>query len=167
MGVLLLVLALPCCLPFVYLLPQIVSLPMLFLAGQMAMGRQSPWLPERLAERSFDADTLRRVIRLAKPWLAIVEWFVRPRLGFLTENPVMRIIGALLLIPTASILVPLPLTNSVPGIAVALVAIGLVERDGLMVIGGLALGLGWVSALVIGGQAAISALIEFAKGLMG
>ena len=49
-GILLLVLALPCCLPFVYIIPQIVALPMLLLAGQMAAGRTSPWLPERLRQ---------------------------------------------------------------------------------------------------------------------
>ena len=47
-GLLLLVLALPCCLPFVYLLPQLVALPMLVLAAQMASGRKAPWLPETL-----------------------------------------------------------------------------------------------------------------------
>lgn len=165
-GLLLLVLALPCCLPFIYVLPQIVALPMLFLAGQLAMGRASPWLPQKLAQRGFEADTLRQVVRRAKPWLGIVEWFAHPRLGFVTGPTAMRIIGALLLIPTASILLPLPLTNTVPGIAVVIVAIGLVERDGLLVAGGLVLGLGWVAALVIGGQAAIMLLTDFVRGVI-
>ena len=163
-GLLLLILALPCCLPFVYILPQIVALPMLLLAGQLAMGRTSPWLPEKLAQRSFEADTLKQVIARARPWLRFAEWFAYPRLAFLTDGFALRIFGALLLIPTASILVPLPLTNSVPGIGVAIVAIGLIERDGLLVIGGMILGLGWVAALIIGGQAAIALLMDLVKG---
>ncbi|MEO0613836.1 MAG: exopolysaccharide biosynthesis protein, partial [Pseudomonadota bacterium] len=52
-GFLLLLLALPCCLPFVYGLPQLVALPMLALAAQLAAGRAHPWFPARLANRSF------------------------------------------------------------------------------------------------------------------
>ena len=44
-GLLLLIFALPCCLPFLYGVPQIVALPMLFIAGQVAIGRHRPWLP--------------------------------------------------------------------------------------------------------------------------
>jgi len=37
--------------------------------------------------------------------------------------------------------VPLPMTNSGPAAAIALTALGLVERDGLVVLGGVLLGL--------------------------
>lgn len=60
-GFLLLLLALPCCLPFVYLLPQIVALPMLALAGQLAAGRRHPWLPKTLEKRDFQSQ-LRKVL---------------------------------------------------------------------------------------------------------
>ncbi|HBQ47937.1 MAG TPA: polysaccharide synthesis protein exod, partial [Hyphomonas atlantica] len=41
-GAGLFLLALPCCIPFLYGVPQIVSLPMMALAAQMAMGREQP-----------------------------------------------------------------------------------------------------------------------------
>lgn len=160
-GLLLLLLALPCCLPFVYLLPQIVALPMLVLASQLALGRPSPWLPQSLRNRRFQVASLSAVIARAKPYLRIVEWFAFPRLAMLTSHLGSRIVGALLMVPTASILVPLPLTNTMPGIGVAIASVGLIERDGLLVLGGLLVGLLWVAALVIGGQAAISLLIDF------
>ncbi|MEO1426338.1 MAG: exopolysaccharide biosynthesis protein, partial [Pseudomonadota bacterium] len=62
---------------------------------------------------------------------------------------------ALLLIPCASILVPLPSTNTAPGIGVTIAAIGLIERDGLLVIFGLTLGLAWVLLLVLLGAEGI------------
>ena len=52
-GFLLLLLALPCCVPFIYLLPQIVSLPMLALAGQLAAGKKHPWFPAKIKTRRF------------------------------------------------------------------------------------------------------------------
>ena len=37
-GLFLLILALPCCIPFLYGVPQVVALPLLFIAGQMVLG---------------------------------------------------------------------------------------------------------------------------------
>ena len=155
-----LLLALPCCLPFVYGLPQIVALPMLLLAGQMALGHQTPWLPSAIRSRKLAIGAAQNVVRRAAPYLRIAEWFAHPRLTTLTGPVGTRVVGAILLVPTASILVPLPLTNTVPGIAVAIVSVGLVERDGLFVAAGLVLGILWVLALIIGGHAAISALFN-------
>jgi hypothetical protein len=163
-GLLLLLLALPCCLPFVYGLPQIVSLPMLLLAAQMAIGKPSPWLPDNLRRREFSVAAALDVIGRSRRYLKMAEFFARPRMPVVTSVFATRIIGALLLIPTFSIMVPLPLTNTMPGIGVALVSVGLLERDGLFVIGGLVLGLTWVAALIIGGQAAIMALVHFLQG---
>jgi hypothetical protein len=159
-GVIMLLMALPCCLPFVYLLPQIVAFPMLFLAWQMASGRATVWLPENLRKRSFRISILASTVTRARPWLKRFEIVAGPRLGFLSEGAGLRIIGALLLIPCASILVPLPLTNTVPGMGVAMASVGLIERDGLLILLGLIVGLIWVAALIIGGEAAISFLID-------
>src|SRR6056297_2345615 len=61
-GLLLLILALPCCIPFLYGIPQIVSLPMAAIAFQVAQGRSHPWLPKTLRARRFDAAALSRTI---------------------------------------------------------------------------------------------------------
>ena len=148
-GLMLLALALPCCLPFVYLIPQIVALPMLVLTGQMAAGRHVPWLPERLKARTFDVSTMRDVVARGKRWFGWAEHIARPRLLVLSGPRASRLIGALLAIPCASILVPLPSTNTVPGIGVAIASIGLIERDGLMILAGLTIGLAWVAFLVV------------------
>ena len=120
-GAGLFLLALPCCIPFLYGVPQVVSLPMMALAAQMAMGRK---------------------------WLGWIEHIVRPRLTVITGKRSERVIGLFLCIFCASILVPLPMTNTVPGFAVAIASFGLMQKDGLMVIGGLIIGTAWVSGLI-------------------
>lgn len=147
-GFLLLLLALPCCLPFVYLLPQIVALPMLALAGQLAAGRHHPWLPRALHNRSFSISAFRSVLNRADKYIGWVEKLARPRLRVLTSGVGARLTGALLIVPTASILVPLPSTNTVPGIGVAIASLGFIERDGLLVITGLVIGFVWVGLLL-------------------
>lgn len=155
-GFLLLLLALPCCLPFVYILPQIVALPMLALAGQLAAGRVHPWLPHRLHERSFAAPAFQKVVRRSEKYVGWVERFARPRIRPVTGRLGIRLVGALLLIPTASILVPLPSTNTVPGIGVAIASLGLIERDGVLVVLGLVIGFVWVALLLLLGLEAAS-----------
>ncbi|MEQ8657009.1 MAG: exopolysaccharide biosynthesis protein [Hyphomicrobiales bacterium] len=148
-GLMILALALPCCLPFVYLIPQIVALPILVLTGQMASGRHVPWLPEKLKTRDFDIAAMRTVVARGKKWFGWTEHISRPRLLALSGPRATRIVGALMMIPAASILVPLPSTNTVPGIGVTITSIGLIERDGLMILLGLLIGIAWVAFLLI------------------
>ncbi len=155
-GLLLLLLALPCTLPFVYILPQIVALPMLALAAQMAMGKEAPWLPDTLNQRAFKISLMQGTVERAERYLGWIERITHPRLPQLSDGIGGRIVGALLLIPCASILVPLPLTNSTPGVGVAIAAIGLIERDGLLIILGLLIGIIWVFVLIFLGAEAVS-----------
>jgi hypothetical protein len=160
-GLLLLLLALPCTLPFVYLLPQLVALPMLALAGQMAIGRKHPWLPARLHERSFSVAAFNTVLDRSEKYVGWVEHLARPRLSAITGHHGSRLVGALLLIPAASILVPLPGTNTVPGIGVAIASLGVIERDGVLVIFGLAIGFLWVALLATLGLEAASLIKDW------
>lgn len=153
-GFLLLLLALPCCIPFVWGIPQIVALPMLALATQMAAGRHHPWLPRKFHERPFSVPAFQKVITRSARYVGWIERFARPRLRPVTSHLATRIVGALLLIPTASILLPVPSTNTIPGIGVAIASLGLIERDGILVILGLLIGFIWVGLLVFLGHEA-------------
>ncbi|MEM9706599.1 MAG: exopolysaccharide biosynthesis protein [Pseudomonadota bacterium] len=161
-GFLFLLLALPCCLPFVYLLPQIVALPMLALAAQLAGGSTHPWMPTKLAARSFKVSAFRKVLDRAERYLGWIERLARPRFSFLTEGLGLRLVGLLLLAPTASILVPLPSTNTIPGIGVAVASVGLIERDGVLVVAGLLIGFLWIALLLTLGLEATTILREMA-----
>lgn len=152
-GALLIVLAMPVSIPFLYGVPQVVSVPMMALCAQMMMGRAEPWLPEKLAARVMNKSGLQSMAAGARKWFGWVERLARPRLQFLASRPAERVIGLLLCAFCASILVPLPLTNTVPGIAVAIVGFGLLAKDGLLIIPGLILGTGWIAGLFIFGQA--------------
>jgi hypothetical protein len=58
-GLFLLVLALPCCIPFLYGVPQVVALPLMFISVQMLIGRDVPWLPRKLGARTVSKASLR------------------------------------------------------------------------------------------------------------
>ncbi|MGR3511565.1 MAG: exopolysaccharide biosynthesis protein [Paracoccaceae bacterium] len=162
-GLFLLVLALPCCIPFLYGIPQIVALPLMFVAAQILLGRTSPWLPAKLGAREVTKTSLHNLADRARPWLERIEALSRPRLTMLTRPPLDRIVGLALVLFSASILVPLPGTNTVPGFAVVLVAMGLLQRDGILVLVGSIVGTVWIATLIFAG-ATVASLI---KGWLG
>lgn len=147
-GAALFVLALPCCIPFLYGVPQIVSLPMMVLSAQMVAGRREPWLPEKLGQRKIDKKGLTRTAKGGRKWFGWLETIARPRLTFLMVPVGERVIGLFLVFFCASILVPLPSTNTVPGIGVAIIAFGLMARDGILVILGSIIGTAWIATLL-------------------
>ncbi|MCU4654221.1 exopolysaccharide biosynthesis protein [Roseibacterium sp. SDUM158016] len=162
-GLFLLVLALPCCIPFLYGIPQIVALPLMFISVQMLLGRDVPWLPRKLGARTVTQDALRNLARRAEPWLRRIEAVSRPRLAAMTRTPLDRVVGLALVVFSASILVPLPGTNTVPGIAVVIVSMGLLQRDGILVILGALLGTAWIASLVFAG----ASLVRLIAGWIG
>ncbi|WP_223422520.1 exopolysaccharide biosynthesis protein [Tateyamaria pelophila] len=163
-GLFLLILALPCCIPFLYGIPQIVALPLMFVSVQILLGRRVPWLPRKLSARTVSTDGLGTLARRSAPWLKRIEAVSRPRLTVLTQPPVDRLLGLALVLFSASILVPLPGTNTVPGFAVVVVAMGLLQRDGILVLVGAAIGTAWIGTLVFAG-ATLASLIKTWLGL--
>lgn len=163
-GLFLLFLALPCCIPFLYGIPQIVALPMMFVSVQILLGRRMPWLPANLGARLVASESLAQLAKRAGPWLRRIEAISRPRLSALTRTPADRLVGLALVVFSASILVPLPGTNTVPGFAVVIVAMGLLERDGILVLLGTILGTAWIATLIFAG-ATLASLIKTWLGL--
>ena len=166
-GAILFALALPCCIPFLYGVPQIVSLPMAAIAFQMVLGRQEPWLPEKFAARMIDRQGLNRIAGSGRKFFGWAEKIAVPRLTFLTSHTAERIVGLFLCLFCGAILVPLPLTNTTPGFAVALVAFGLMARDGIMMIVGLIIGTAWIGMLLILGPVALKELVKAVLAVFG
>lgn len=157
-GMLLLVLALPNVIPLPGL-STAVGLPMILLGGQIALGLPAPRLPRRLAAVSFARDSLLGVLRRAHPWLERIERGVRPRLPWFVHGPGERLAGAFVMILAAVLSLPIVFGNLPPAAAIAAIALGLIEKDGLLVACGLAGGvfaIAFVAAIVFGlGEAAL------------
>jgi len=162
-GVLLFALAIPVCMPFLYGVPQVVALPMMAIAAQMAAGRDSPWMPQRFSERVISKAGLERMAKGARKWFGWVEALARPRLTVLSGPTAERLVGGIFVLFCTSILVPLPATNTTPGIAIALASMGLITRDGVLVLAGLVLGVAWIGLLIVGFTLFGTAFVSIAK----
>lgn len=160
-GLVLIVMALPCAVPFLYGVPQVMSLPMIFVAAQVAIGRQTLWLPGNLRERTIARSDLRALAVRSGPWLRRLELIARPRLSMLTSAAAERLFGLVMVIAALSIAMPVPLTNSVPAIGVAVLALGMIERDGLLMLGGAVIAFVWIAFLAIAGTTIVAFLLSF------
>ncbi len=125
----------------------LIALPLLILCAQQAYGSKKVWLPNGILKRSLTRPSMVKFIEGARPWLKRLEFFIRPRLGFLTDGIFSHLIGFLGLIMAASVCIPIPLTNTVPSFGIALMAVGVIMRDGLAVLAGALIGTLWVFAL--------------------
>ena len=118
-------------------LATVTAIPLLFFGLQMFVGYRTPWLPKFISERSFAKADLLATVQRAVPAMRWVETICRPRLLFLTGRFAERLLGILVLILAAVIALPGPGTNFMPGVAIAFIAIAIIERDGLMVLIGM------------------------------
>lgn len=138
-GALLLIFALPNALPAIPGTSGILGMPLLFLSAQMMLGRQ-PWLPKFISLRSMPRDDFANLVERVNPWLEWADRFSAPRLQGLTEPFAQRMLGGFCLLLSIVLALPVPFVNMLPGAALCLIGLGVLERDGLWMTGGLAVG---------------------------
>jgi hypothetical protein len=133
-GVVLLVLALPMCIPNVPGISTIFGLLMLAPALQLVFGQRRLWVPRRVREWRVDCNALRRTFNAATPVLRRVEYLIKPRLPELTRFPATIYVGLQTLLMALVLILPIPFGNWPPGMTVALTALALLQRDGLLML---------------------------------
>jgi hypothetical protein len=118
-------------------LSTVLGIPMVLLAAQLTLGRHKVWLPARLAAVTMPRDSFARMIGRAERHLQRIEKLLRPRWTRLTEGMAERGIGTVCLVLALVLSLPIPFGNLLPAFAIALMALGLLEEDGICVLAGL------------------------------
>lgn len=137
LGALLFIFAFPNVLPVPPGTSAILGAPLVFLAAQLMLGR-APWLPALVANRSIAHADFAAVVRRVEPWLQRAEKMLRPRLAHLAQPPMEYAIGLVCLVLALILFLPIPLGNVLPALAISVLALAILERDGLWVAAGLA-----------------------------
>ena len=160
LAALLFVFAVPNVLPVPPGTSAVLGAPLVFLAAQLAFGRR-PWLPAVIARRTMTRADFAALVRRIGPWLARAERLLRPRLAWLALPPMEYLVGIVCLLLAVVLVLPVPLGNVLPALAISLLALGILERDGLWILAGL--GTAVVSAIVVSGVvfAMVKAAIYF------
>lgn len=157
-GVIIILFALPnVILPITWIL----GTPILLFAVQMIMGKQEPWLPPFMKRQEIGRDTFNKIINYVVRYLSMIESWLKPRWGFLTTDSMERVIGVYLAFLTLVLLVPVPFGNALPAFGIAIIAAGLIQKDGLAIVVGALIGLAgtfYVVALIGGLVAAFKSI---------
>ncbi len=136
-GFLFVLLSLPSALPIPapgYSVPFGVLL--FLLAVQLVMGRTRPWMPEKWNDKAFDLASVQKIITAGTPWLWRLEAISRPRLTpVCASRPGRMVIGSAISLMVISMMIPIPLTNTLPAMGIFVTGFGLLDDDGAISLG--------------------------------
>lgn len=126
---------------------------------QIVAGGRKIWLPAILRDRRVSPAALDLVVGHAVPVIARVEKLVRAgRLQVLTGPTVQALLGVPVFLLAVVIALPIPFGNILPVVSLVVLAVALMERDGLVTLIGLLL----TSATIV----ATAALLYFIKAMI-
>lgn len=143
----------------------------ILLIGISVVFDRTPWLPERFMRKEFPADKLRTAFEKGIGWVQRLEKISRRRWLGLTHGPVMHGINGLMVVLGAVLLMApfglIPFSNTLPGLAILLLAIGILQRDGVCILLGYVtnvLTIIYFAILILGGGLAIRELWRVVLG---
>ena len=136
-GLIMLVLAVVAAAPGICL---IGGLLLLIAAFQMIAGRAAPVFPRWIAARPWPTRHLGAIVQHAIPILVYLEKVVYPRCPTPAEAT-KRVVGvAVMMLSARLILAPIPLSNILPALVIALISLAYAEEDGVVLLISLLIG---------------------------
>ncbi|HLE78651.1 MAG TPA: exopolysaccharide biosynthesis protein [bacterium] len=162
-GLLMIVLALP---TFIPVLPPgvavVVGLLYFLLGVQMLWGLPQPWLPQRVRAYRLTGRGLRRLRERGVPLLRRLEELSRERPLPIDEGIITRAIAVVMCVIGVILVLPIPFFNTLPALSVLALGVGLLNRDALFLVAGLAIASGAI-AVVVFGAGALWAVYEWLR----
>lgn len=174
-GLLLVLLSLPSALPVPapgYSTP--FGIVIALIALQMLMGRHAVWLPARLQRIRIKPTLANKMSGAATKFLHAVEHLIRPRQQWIRASLGQSSLAIVILIMACLMMLPVPLTNTLPAMVIFLIGVGLSEEDGMLAIGAFAVGCvavvlySYIIYLVLSqGSEAVDGLKEWIQARLG
>ena len=110
----------------------VAGLLLMIPAFQMIAGLPAPAFPRRIAARPFPTGHLAALVQRAVPVLRFLEKVIHPRWPTPLEAT-KRLVGIVVVIlNTPLVFTPIPLSNVVPALVIALISLAYLEEDGLL-----------------------------------
>ena len=110
----------------------VAGLLLIIPAFQMIAGRSAPVFPRCIAARPLPTRHLAALVQRAVPVLRYLEKVIHPRWPPRSRQP-KRLVGTVVaILSTSLVFTPIPLSNVVPALAIALISLAYLEEDGLL-----------------------------------
>lgn len=112
---------------------------MLIVGIAWLMGHKNLKLPGKLSNYQLNTETARKILLLSAKSYAYAERLCHTRHQHLTQGICLRLVGAAVVINAIIVFLPIPFGNTLPALANIVLALGIMFKDGLTVLAGLAL----------------------------
>lgn len=149
LGVLIAIFALPNILPSAVPFGNVaVAVPPVVFAVQLMLGADHLMLPRFIARATVGTRWLKTI---APKIASVLSWFerlLRPRMEWVTGARGERIIGAIALLLALVSMLPIPFGHNLPALGLVLIGLALIERDGLAILIGAAIGM--IGSILLG-----------------
>jgi hypothetical protein len=120
--------------------------PILLIALQLVIRRDQLWIPKWALKSSLDREGYRNAVNKVLKPLRAVERVSRPRLFIMTSPLAEMLIGVICSLLAFILILPIWGGNLIPSLIIAIFGFGLMQRDGVV---------------ILGGGAAVAALVAF------
>jgi len=138
---------------------------------RIAFGQQ-PWLPGFILNRKISYPALEKMVGFGSKVYEKVEKIIRPRLTFIFNGRAMTMmVGMAIALAGVLLSLPIPppfiLTNTIPGFAIIFLSLGLMERDGVLIVLGYGLTIlatAYVTGIALLGREAVQTLWKLFSG---
>jgi len=126
--------------------PTIIALCIAIIAAQMAWGRDHVWLPKFITARGVKSERLTKGKDKLEMVADVLDSIAKGRLKGLASGPARRVVAGLIVVLCLAlpVLEIVPFAAAAPFLAIAMLSLALMVRDGLV--------------LLIGGAVALAAL---------
>ena len=101
-------------------------------AFQMIGGKPAPVFPHRIAMRSLPTRYLATVLQRSVPVLRYLEKLIHPRWHTPLEMTKRTVGVVVLMLSCTLVFIPIPLSNVVPALTIALISLAYLEEDGIL-----------------------------------
>ena len=115
----------------------ILGIPLLIFSMQMCLGKSIPIMPKWLGAKNIKTVHLKFAVEKTIKYFIYIEKFLHPRLLSCTNKFSERVIGAVCLLCSISIVLPIIFGNALPSAGILIMALGLLEKDGITIIIGI------------------------------
>lgn len=117
----------------------ILGTPLVILSFQFMRGRKSPWFPKWLKNKTISKKKLESSLNYIIPCIKKFEIIFSPKLTFLVESPMERVLAGFCMIAAIIMALPIPLANWLPALSIFVMSLSILERDGVLAIVGISI----------------------------
>ena len=130
--------ALPVAIPLPYPpgFTTIMGIPLMILSVQMLLGSKKVRLPQKINNYEIKNSTLKMISNKSVPIIEAIEKYVKPRFSFAKSVYCEQFVGLSCLIASTAVALPIPLTNAIPALGITVMTLGLLNRDGIIIVAG-------------------------------